>query len=280
MKDWIKPLHPTLFPSSLTHVLQLDQTQISKTHEALVVSIWWKERALPLMWKVVETKGEIGFDHQETLLRQVADLLPRESSFILMADRFYGHSSLIGLCQELGWNFRIRLKKNMIFEHEGGEITPEEAFELGLSSLEGARFHKTQVTINIGLLHEAGHPEPWFIAMDAKPNRASILDYGMRWGCEALFSDLKSRGFGVTQTHLTSDHRLSNLLLIVTIALYWACSVGSFSSFSGDQKKILDLSALSSNKDSEPSRQSSSLNSNTFSIPSRASISDAKSNFI
>lgn len=143
MKDWLYPLGPTLFPSHLTHVLQLDQTQVNNDHEALVVSVWWKDRAFPLLWKVVQTKGEIGFDHQEILLAQVADLLPKGGSFVLMADRFYGHSALIQLCQKLGWGWRIRLKQKLIFEHEGGEITPEEAHQLGLPALENARFHTT-----------------------------------------------------------------------------------------------------------------------------------------
>lgn len=138
MKDWLAPLGPTLFPVGLTHILQLDQTQINETHEALVVSVWWQDRALPLLWKVLKTKGEIGFDHQGPLLRQLTDMLPKTSSFVLMADRFYGHSALIKLCQELGWGWRIRLKKNLIFEHEGGEMTPEDAHRLGLSALEAA----------------------------------------------------------------------------------------------------------------------------------------------
>jgi hypothetical protein len=32
-----------------------------------------------------------------------------------------------------------------------------------------------------GVLHEAGHPEPWIIAMDCTPCRAAVLDYGVRW---------------------------------------------------------------------------------------------------
>jgi hypothetical protein len=37
--------------------------------------------------------------------------------------------------------------------------------------------------------------EPWIIAMDAPPTRARVLDYGLRWSIEAMFSDSKTRGF-------------------------------------------------------------------------------------
>lgn len=80
--------------------------------------------------------------------------------------------------------------------------------------------------INVGILHEEGHPEAWYIAMDAKPTEARTLDYGLRWGIESLFSDLKSRGFSVTKTQLRHTDRIERLLLVLTVALYWAVSTG------------------------------------------------------
>jgi len=75
-------------------------------------------------------------------------------------------------------------------------------------------------------LHEEGHPEAWYIAMDAKPTTGRTLDYGLRWGIESLFSDLKTRGFSVTKTHLQHADRIERLLLVLTVALYWAVSTG------------------------------------------------------
>ena len=61
---------------------------------------------------------------------------------------------------------------------------------------------RTGVTTDIGFLHEPGHKEPWYIAMDSKPSEYKTRDYGMRWGIEAMFSDFKSRGFGITDSHI------------------------------------------------------------------------------
>jgi hypothetical protein len=41
-----------------------------------------------------------------------------------------------------------------------------------------------------------------------------------------MFSDFKSRGFAITDTHVTKVDRLERLILILTIALYWAVSIG------------------------------------------------------
>jgi hypothetical protein len=77
-------------------------------------------------------------------------------------------------------------------------------------------------------LHEKGHKDPWIIAMDAQPSRYTTLDYGMRWGIENMFSDFKSLGFGLMQSHIQIPERLERLILVMSIALYWAVSCGAF----------------------------------------------------
>ena len=48
-----------------------------------------------------------------------------------------------------------------------------------------------------GELKEIGNEEAWIIAMSQKPHFYRGLDYGMRWCIEPMFSDFKSRGFGL-----------------------------------------------------------------------------------
>ncbi|MGB5085451.1 MAG: hypothetical protein WBO09_12790 [Methylocystis silviterrae] len=45
---------------------------------------------------------------------------------------------------------------------------------------------------------------------------------------ENMFSDFKSRGFGIMQSHIQKPDRLERLILIMSIALYWAFSCGMF----------------------------------------------------
>lgn len=85
---------------------------------------------------------------------------------LLSADRFYGTSAMINCCQQAGWQYRIRLKSNLILDHEDGEITTGQAVSLKMTLLENATFNNTNVETHIGIQHEAGHPEPWIIAMD------------------------------------------------------------------------------------------------------------------
>ena len=79
---------------------------------------------------------------------------------------------------------------------------------------------------NIGILHEAGHPEPWIIAMDCPPTRAAVLDYGSRWAIEPAFSDFKDRGFQLEDLQREHADRLERLMLIMALAMHWCVRMG------------------------------------------------------
>jgi len=111
-----------------------------------MVSMRVGERAIPILWQVVATKGAIEFDVQEALLDTVSQMVPDDVRVLLAADRFYGTSALIKWCQIQGWNYRIRLKGNYIFQHGGGEITGNDAVNMKLDSLENATFNETDIT--------------------------------------------------------------------------------------------------------------------------------------
>jgi transposase len=95
-----------------------------------------------------------------------------------------------------------------------------------MTKLKNVTFHNTNISCNIGIIWEPGHEDPWIIAMDAKPNSITTLNYGKRFSIEGLFSDLKSRGFDIEKTQLKSNERIERLMLLVTIAFYYAVSVG------------------------------------------------------
>jgi hypothetical protein len=211
-----------------TVILQLDQSHINDTNQVLMLSVRVRKRAVPVAWRVRSTKGNIGFEVQKELLDSVLSWLPAGVSIMLAADRFYGTAQLIDWCQRAGWSYRIRLKGNLTLTHQGGELTTGDVAARIPEGIKDAELYGSGTTTNIGTLHEAGHKEPWIIAMDASPGRYTTLDYGMRWGSENMFSDFKSRGFGLTQSHIQKPERLERLILVMSIALYWAVSSGAF----------------------------------------------------
>lgn len=248
MQGFIPDMMEALGENGETVILMMDQSKVSDGFECLMISARVGERAVPVLWKVVQTEGEIGFCVQKELLEALFAMIPEDIAVLLIADRFYGTSSLIQLCQQFAWKYRIRLKKNLILLHEGGEIRSGEIFKIGLSGIENVTLNQSGVVTNIGVLHEQGHSNPWIIAMDEKPSKGRVLDYGMRWGIEALFSDMKTRGFGITKTQLKNSDRIERLMLILSVASYWAVSTGMRPKPPRSKKKKQEVLSLTSNK--------------------------------
>ncbi len=100
------------------------------------------------------------------------------------------------------------MKGNITLQHRGGEPLTREIAGLIPEGIVNAELYGTGVFSAIGVLHEEGHREPWIIAMNAAPSEYRVPDYGMRWSIEAMFSDFKTRGFGITRSRIKKPDRL------------------------------------------------------------------------
>ncbi len=208
--------------------LILDQSKLSERHQALVLALRFGERALPLCWRVEQTEGPVGLALQRQLLDLVAAWLPEQAEVVVLADRFYGTPGLIAACAARGWDYRLRLKGNLRVFLPGqaasarlGDLARQQPYLTGVELTAAAR-----VRTNIGVIHDPGHDQPWIVAMSAKPGYLTTLDYSKRWGIEPMFSDFKSRGFGLDDTQIRHPDRLARLVLVMALALYLAVSTG------------------------------------------------------
>lgn len=229
--DWVMaPFATEVLARASSHgqrlIVIIDQTKANETQQAIVVAVRVGGRSLPISWRVKETEGAIGFAEQKAALEVALALLPKGAKVVLMGDRFYGSPDLIAWCAKQGWDWRLRLKADLLVFEDGGESTVAECFARDERMLTGIELTGKRVATNIGMVHEEGHPEPWFIAMSDVPTTAKTFDYGLRWGIEAMFSDFKSRGFGLEDSQLQRTDRMDRLILVMTLALYWAVSTG------------------------------------------------------
>ena len=211
-----------------TVLLSMDQTDLGDRMAVLMVALRVGDRALPLAWRAEEGPANVGFEGQRKVLEQVLAWLPEGAEVLLSADRFYPSAALFGWLCACGWRYRLRLKGNLLADPGHGDetTTGELARGVGERYLPGVRLFAQGVMTNLGILHEAGHPEPWIIAMDCVPTRAAVLDYGARWAIEPMFSDFKGRGFELEDSQLEHADRLERLILVMSLAMYWCVRVG------------------------------------------------------
>jgi hypothetical protein len=205
----------------------LDQTDLSDRFAILMLAVQVGDRSLPLAWKVEAGTANIGFASQQVLLEWVRAGLPAGAAVLLLGDRFYPSAKLFTGLHQHDWQYRLRLKGNLTVDTGVGEATTGELAR-GVTEryLPEVRLFHSGVPTNWGIWQEAGHEEPWIIAMDCQPTQAAVRDYGVRWGIEPTFSDFKRRGFQLADTQLQASDRLDRLILILTLAMYWCVRVG------------------------------------------------------
>ena len=204
-------------------VLTIDQTRASERHQVVMVAARVGGRALPPARRVETTAGAIGFPEQREALQAVAGLLPEGARPVLTGDRFHGGPELIARCRRAGRDWRLRLKQDLPVFEAGGETSLAACFARGGPLLSGVELTEKRVATNVAMVHEPGHPEPWIIAMSDAPSADRAFDYGLGWGIEAMFGDLKTRGFGPEDGRL---RRLDRPIPVMALAPHRAVSTG------------------------------------------------------
>lgn len=209
-------------------ILSVDQTDLGDRFAVLRVSLGVGDRALPLTWIVEAGPANIGVDAQKRLLERVRSWLPAGAEVLLLADRFYPSVELFAWLHERDWHYRLRLKGSLNVDPGFGDIVTTGELAAGHAERypPNVRLFDQGAPTRLGILREAGHPEPWMIAVNDPPNRATVRDYGSRWGIEPMFSDFKSRGFQLEDTQLHAPDRLDRLLVIMALAMCWCVRAG------------------------------------------------------
>jgi len=224
MKPFIGSILEQISKQKLVFIM--DQTHVSKTLEVLMVSLRLAQRAVPLVWVVRKTQGNIGFEDQKDLLESLSSYLPKNAEVVLLGDRFFATANLIAYLKQKGWDYRLRVKKNILIGYRTIETRAENLEKMGLTFLEDAVLTGVHEQTNIAVVREEGYENAWIIAMAKKPDAYKAFDYEMRWGIESMFSDFKTRGFGLEDSQMRYPQRLGRLILIMAIAMIWAVLSG------------------------------------------------------
>lgn len=105
-------------------VLVMDGSEAGNRCVALVISVVWKSRAIPLCWAVRSgNKGHFPETMHVDLLRQVSAILPAACRKVLLGDGEFDGCGLQALCGGLHWEYVLRTAKDTLL-HEGGESFP------------------------------------------------------------------------------------------------------------------------------------------------------------
>lgn len=223
-------------------VLAIDGSEVGRGCLALLVSVIYHGRALPLAWVVVKgSKGHFPEATHVTLIEQVRALIPAGTPAILLGDGEFDGTTLQATVDGYGWQYVSRTAKNTILCEEGEEFAFE---EVGVEP--GGCISMPDVTFTrekYGPVHaiawwEKGYKEPLYLVTNMELAQEACSWYKKRFRIETFFSDQKSRGFHLHKSHLSAPKRLSRLMIAACLAYIWIIHLGKLATRDGWDKII------------------------------------------
>jgi len=208
------------------------------------VSLLHGGRAVPLAWTVVEGTGLVKVNKLKRMLEKVQRFLKEHVKEVLfLADAGFRDCDWAQLCEELGWNYGIRIACNTYITLPDGTsdrldvLVPQYCnryFQNVLLTLQA----KLQTNVSVTwTTDQNGNPEMVAVITNQIACRARLREYGRRMGIEQSFRDDKSGGFDLEHTRLQHAQRIEHLLLAVAIATLWCHELGEFVLNQGDQAR-------------------------------------------
>ena len=207
-------------------------------------------RAIPLWWVVVSGKGLVKCERLTELFGQVALFLaPYVRSVTCLADRGFRDHDWAQLCQQVGWNYRIRVARNTYLTYRSGQRCRID--RLGVRRGRVLCLNDVRLTLHDQFLThlsvawslgDAQHaPELVAVISNQRAHPQRLDEYGLRMQIEESFRDDKSGGFDIDHTRLQHADRLERLLLAVALATIWCHELGEFVLLEGDAtRRIID----------------------------------------
>jgi hypothetical protein len=213
--------------------LSLDRTNWSfgtVNFNILMLGIVHEGIAFPVMWTLLDKRGNSNSDERMDLLERFERVFPNAQIRCLTGDReFVGREWCSFLLVPDAIPFRLRLRhSDRISSRSGKHRQSGERVFANLKvgeqrRLAGKRWVWGRRVYIVATRLEDG--ELLILATGHQPQTA-LADYRCRWGIETLFAALKTRGFNLESTHFCHAERLSKLVALLALAFCWAMLTG------------------------------------------------------
>jgi len=214
--------------------LSIDRTnwQFGKSKiNILMIGISYKGTAIPLIWKLLDKKGNSNTRERIELVNELLEQLCTEQKAqikCLLADREFIGKEWISYLKEQPFTFIIRIKANTLVRKMGQH---RERFAKTLFEQSHFKVLRKQRIMWGHRLFIAGQQlsdKEWLILISDQSLAAGRQFYGERWGIEVLFGACKTRGFNFEDTHVVKQERLFNLMFLIALAFIWAIKTGEW----------------------------------------------------
>jgi hypothetical protein len=298
-----------------TLVLALDGSMVGRGCLALMLSVIYQKRALPVAWLVVPgPHRQLSPDIHVALLERVAALLPPDADIVIVGDGEFDRVPLQQAAEARGYHYVCRTTGSTLVREAGrapvptGPTEPDEQDEQDAQDAQDApeapeapdlgavrqahRVNRLRLArqaargtaapaagdddegdyygddewvalqtmavprgacrmwagveftlaaygpVQVIAWWGAAYAEPLYLVTNCALVEEACHWYRCRFSIETFFSDQKSRGFQLQQSHLSDPARLARLLIAACLAYLWLIYLGGLAHRTGLQHVI------------------------------------------
>lgn len=229
---WFSPIAKELLRTLAAQPLHLvmDGSVVGRGCIALMLSVVYHGRALPLCWLVARgSKGHFPEQTHRELLSQLQAILPAGATVIFLGDGEFDGIELQADLHSYGWHYVCRTASNLLVTCAGvtfhlSALGPARGEYLAVSP--AAMTAKQYGPLSILALWDAHEQAPLYLVTNLVDLDEAVRLYKKRAHIETFFSDQKSRGFQIHKSHLSQPARLSRLLIASCLAYIWMVYLG------------------------------------------------------
>lgn len=196
----------------------------------LVLAVVYKGAAIPLMWTLLNKKGNSNCSEREVLMKRFISCFGREVISGVLADREFIGKVWFNYLVKQKIPFFIRIKSNFLITNTQGRSVNAWQLFTGLKKEESRVLQGKRKIFGLKF-NVAGmrcHDGDFLIVATTESADDALKIYGYRWEIETLFGCLKTRGFNLEDTHMTRLDRLGKLMAVLAVAFCWAHKVGEW----------------------------------------------------
>jgi Transposase DDE domain len=212
--------------------LALDTSMLWDTYCLVRISVVYRGRAVPIVWKVLEhPSSSVAYAEYKAVLDQGAMLLPFQCTVVLTADRRFADTHLMAHLTRLGWHWRIRIKGSFWISRQGKRRC--KVNRIPLSPGKALFWHHVYLTkqeygpVHLTLGRPIDSEEYWFVVSDELTESKTFEEYGRRFDIEENFLDDKSNGFQLESSLIRSANALERLCGVLAITTLYLVAQGT-----------------------------------------------------
>jgi hypothetical protein len=218
--------------------LVMDGSEVGRGCLALVISVLYKGRALPLAWHVVKgKKGHFAEAMHIKLVQKVHELMPEGfTDVVFLGDGEFDGTLLQTELEKFFWRYVCRTASNTVLSKDGVKLTYR---DIPLQAGE-CWFHPDVCFTNkvygpilaIGWWRQ-GLQQPIYLVTNLDDGDEACRWYQKRFRIETFFADQKSRGFHLHKSHIADPARIARLMLAACLAYIWVVCLGALAMATG-----------------------------------------------